>query len=153
QASSPQEAADPNQMIWFYPGDWFGLDQPVPTIQLKWLRRAQQDYEYLYLAQERGEVLNALVMARLITKPVQIQPHQPLDPTYAPMAGTTDANAWAEVISLVARTILLREPGEAADPARQSELYLQTLAWIAPQERPTLMGRSVGWGWSADRNE
>ncbi len=149
RASSPTDPADPNQMVWFYPGEWFGVDQPVPSIQLKWLRRAQQDFEYLHLAQERGEVLNALVMARLITKPVQIQPYQPLDPTYALMTGTTDAKAWEDVLDLVARTILLRKPGEAADPARQSELYLQTLAWIAPQERPTLLGRSVTWGWSA----
>ena len=54
--SDPTAPADPNELIWFYPGEWFGLDQPVPTIQLKWLRRAQQDYEYLYLARQRGQV-------------------------------------------------------------------------------------------------
>lgn len=151
-ASSPVEAADPNQMVWFYPGAWFGIDEPLPTIQLKWIRRAQQDYEYLYLAQQRGEVLNALVMARLITKPVQIQPFQPLDPTYALMTGTTDAKAWQDVLRLVANTILLRQPGEAADPTRQSQLYLETLAWVAPQERPTILGRGVDWRWSVDRS-
>lgn len=148
QNNDPEEPADPNRMVWFYPGHWFGVDQPVPTIQLKWLRRAQQDYEYLYLAQQRGEILNALVMARLITKPVQIQPHQPLDPVYAMMTGTADQKAWSDVQRLVAKTILLREPGEAADPSRQSELYLETMAWLAPQERPTLLGRTVQWGWA-----
>ena len=64
--------ADPDETTWFYPGHWFGVDEPVPTVQLKWLRRAQQDYQYLRMAKERGEVLNALVMARLITKPVEM---------------------------------------------------------------------------------
>lgn len=148
QNDRAEAPADPNQMIWFYPGHWFGVDEPVPTIQLKWLRRAQQDYEYLYLAQQRGEILNALVMARLIAKPVQIQPHQGLDPVYAMMTGTADPKAWSDVQRLVAKTILLREPGQPADPTRQSELYLETMAWLAPQERPTLLGRTVQWGWA-----
>ena len=36
----PTDAADPNELVWFYPGSWFGVDEPVPTLQLKWLRRA-----------------------------------------------------------------------------------------------------------------
>jgi hypothetical protein len=38
-----------------------------------------------------------------------------------------------------------------ADPARQSELYLETLRWLEPQERPTLLGRTVTYGWAANR--
>src|SRR5262249_42133052 len=30
--NGPAEPADPNELIWFYPGSWFGLDQPVETI-------------------------------------------------------------------------------------------------------------------------
>jgi hypothetical protein len=33
-----------------YPGEFLGLDGPVPCIRLKTLRRASQDYEYLRLA-------------------------------------------------------------------------------------------------------
>ncbi len=88
--SSASEPADPNELIWFYPGSWFGVDEPVPTVQLKWLRRAEQDFEYLYLAKERGEEVNAQQMARLITKPVEIQPGEAPDPTYSLMSGTTD---------------------------------------------------------------
>ncbi len=54
--TSPTQPADPNELIWFYPGSWFGTDEPLPTVQLKWLRRAQQDYEYLWLAQDRDNV-------------------------------------------------------------------------------------------------
>ena len=144
-ASSIAQPADPNDLIWFYPGSWFGVDEPVPTIQLKWLRRAQQDYEYLWLARQRGEVLNALLMARLIAKPVEIQPNQPPDPTCGLMSGTTDPQAWADVQRLLARTILLRQPGQAADPSQQHQLNLHTLQWMEPQERPLLLGRSVQW--------
>jgi hypothetical protein len=83
----------------------------VPTVQLKWLRRAEQDYEYLHLARERGEVLNALLLARLITKPVKISPAKP--PTRVRlMCGTTDVAAWDQAQDLLARTISspLRRP-------------------------------------------
>lgn len=142
---SASQPADPSGLVWFYPGRWFGVDQPVPTIQLKWLRRAQQDFEYLWLAKDRGEVINALQMARLITKPVEIQPGQQPDPVYSLMSGTSDERAWDEARLLLARTILLRKPGEAVDESRQRALYLQTLQWAEPQERPLLLARSAQW--------
>jgi hypothetical protein len=141
-ASAP---AHPNELAWFYPGSWFGSDEPVPTIQLKWLRRAQQDFEYLWLARQRGEVLNATQMARLITKPVEIVPGQAPDPVYSLMSGTTDQRTWDDAQALLAKTILLRPAGERPDPARQHALYIQTLQWAQPQERPLLVGRAAQW--------
>ena len=152
QTSTPAEAADPSELVWFYPGSWFGVDKPVPTVQLKWLRRAQQDYEYLYLARQRGDTINSLLMARLITKPVEFAPNQTPDPTYGLMSGTTNPKAWTEAIDLLAQRILIREPGQTAaqDSAsnlkdRETELNLRTLRWIAPQEKPVIMGRSSQW--------
>ena len=52
--NDPNTPADPNTLVWFYPGSWFGVPGVVPGIQLKWLRRAQQDYEYLWLAGRGG---------------------------------------------------------------------------------------------------
>jgi len=147
----PDIPADPNAMTWFYPGSWFGTDQPVPTIQLKWLRRAQQDYEYLWLAEQRGEVINATVMARLITKPVEILPGQSADPAYSLMSGTTSEKAWDELQELMARTILLRRPGETSDPKKEESLNIQTLQWAQPQERPMLMARSATWALGGPR--
>lgn len=144
-ANGPDEPADPNQTIWFYPGHWFGTSGPVATVQLKWLRRAQQDYQYLRLAKERGEIINALLMARLVTKPVEIQPGQNPDPAYALMCGTTDAAAWAEAQRLLARSILLRRRGHETDEAEQQALYLDTLRWAEPQERPLMIGKTVRW--------
>jgi hypothetical protein len=148
--SSPSEPADPNELIWFYPGQWFGLDEPVPTIQLKWLRHAEEDFEYLYLAKERGEELNAYQMARLITKPVEIQPGEVPDPTYSLMSGTTDPQAWSEAESLLAQTVALRQPKQEVNPVLQHQLYIRTLQWAEPQERPLLIGRSADWSWDND---
>jgi hypothetical protein len=141
-AAGPTQPADPNGLIWFYPGSWFGVDEPVPSIQLKWLRRAQQDYEYLWLAKQRGQLLNAMLMARLITKPIEIQPNQPKDPVYALMSGTADPQAWNEAMDLLARNILLREPGQPVDKQQSMALDLEMLGWAKPLERPTIIGRT-----------
>ncbi len=148
EASNPARPADPDEMVWFYPGSWFGVDEPVPSIQLKWLRRAEQDYEYLLLARQRGEVINALQMARLISKPVELSPGQRPDPLYALMSGTGDARVWDDCRKLLAETILLRKSDEAPDSAKQQDLYLRTMQWAAPQERPLLINRTADWSWS-----
>ena len=145
QTNTPKEAADPNELIWFYPGSWFGVEEPVPTVQLKWLRRAQQDFEYLRLASQRGQTVYSVLMARLITKPVEIQLNQFEDPVYALMSGTTDAKAWADAYTLLAKYIMLLAPGEAPDRTRNNALDLETLQWAKPIERPTLVGRTTQW--------
>jgi hypothetical protein len=146
RTSSPTEAADPNDLVWFYPGSWFGVDEPLATVQLKWLRRAQQDYQYLWLARQRGEVINAALMARLITKPVKIQPGQSPDPLYALLTGTSDPSAWSEAQRLLARVILSREPGQAATTQKSDELGQQLLHWSVPQEQALLIARNAEWG-------
>lgn len=148
---SAEQPADPNTLTWFYPGKWFGAPGLVPTIQLEWLRRAQQDYEYLWLAAQRGEVINALQLARLITKPVEIQPGQAADPEYALMTGTTDQHAWDRAKELLAETILLRKPGERMNEAKQRSLYIETLQWAQPQERPQLLARDARWSYEGPR--
>ncbi|MBV8781296.1 MAG: hypothetical protein JO353_07855, partial [Phycisphaerae bacterium] len=152
QTSTPIESADPNELVWFYPGSWFGLDKPVPTVQLKWLRRAQQDFEYLYLARQRGDSINSLLMARLMSKPVELAPNQLPDPCYGLMCGTANPSAWTEATDLLAERILIREPAQSADPMsisarqqRENELNLRTLRWIEPQEHPVIMARQAEW--------
>ncbi len=152
RTSDPLEPADPNELVWFYPGSWFGVDEPVPTIQLKWLRQAQQDFEYLYLAKQRGDRLNSIYMARLISKPVELQPGQEPDPTYGMMSGTANPKAWTDAKDLVAQRILLREPGQPVDKDREHELNLQMLRWSRPQERPVIMGRMTKWSLDAQAN-
>jgi hypothetical protein len=156
--SDPTEPADPNELIWFYPGEWFGLKDPVPTIQLKWLRRAQQDFEYLWLARDRALLANdrdtrlsTLVMARLIAKPVEIQPGQFPDPVYTMMSGTTSQDAWNEAHHLLAQMILLHlNPDTRPDPTRAQAVHIESLRWAQPQERPLLVGRSTEWSLDPD---
>jgi hypothetical protein len=155
--TQPTDPGDPNELVWFYPGEWFGLDHPVPSIQLKWLRRAQEDYEYLWLARQRGEVIHALQMARLITKPVQIATGQYPDPIYAMMSGTSDAAVWPKALELVAQSILLHPLNATVDPAVEQEaqrtLYLHTLQWQEPQERPMLVGRTTDWSVASSQKD
>jgi hypothetical protein len=147
--TDPTEPADPNELIWFYPGEWFGLSEPVPTIQLKWLRRAQQDYEYLWLAREQGNRLarvNTLLMSQLIAKPVEIQPGQNPDPSYALMSGTTNQAVWDEAQRLLAQMIALRPRQAGAQPQAQVDpVEIEMLRWAEPQERPLLMARTAEW--------
>src|SRR5207253_8292180 len=111
-------------------------------IELKRLGRAHQDYEQLWRARQRGQLLNAMLMARLITKPIEIQPTQPKDPVYALMSGTADPQAWNDAMDLLARNILLREPGQPLDQQQSMALDLEMLRWAKPLERPTIIGRS-----------
>ena len=139
--------ADPNAVTWFYPGEWFGLDTPLPSVGLKWLRRAEQDYEYidLAIARERRNLLTILPMARVVTKPVEIQPAQSPDATYGLLTGTADPQAWRQLQGLLARVILVRKPGDPVNPAAVSALNVETLHFMEPLERPTLLPRYAAW--------
>jgi hypothetical protein len=150
---TPLQPADPSELLWFYPGSWFGVDEPVQTIQLKWLRRAEQDYEYLYLARQRGDVINAMLMARLMSKPVELQPGPEPDQTFGLMPGAADLSTWNQAKELLAQRILLRSPGREVDPAEEKDLNNRTLLWMAPQEQPVIMGRTTNWGWGMQNNQ
>lgn len=152
--SNPTEPADPNDLVWFYPGKWFGVDEPVPSIQLKWLRRAQQDYEYLWLARQRGQGINASLMARLITKPVEIKPGQTADPIYPLLTGTADPNVWSDGRELLAKMIAHGQAttGSALTTGKSDDLSLALLRWLSPQDQALLMGRTTLWGFGVERN-
>jgi hypothetical protein len=149
--NDPSIEADPGKLTWFYPGSWFGVDAPVPSVQLKWLRRAQEDYEYLLLAEQRGMRTNAFLLARLLTRQVQLQPAQAPDPEYGLLSGTVDQKTWDEAHELLARSISARPAGfRAGDPAVKSaekQLDLDIIRWQAPKERPYLLPRSAQWTW------
>ncbi len=141
-----QTPADPAEIVWFYPGSWFGIDKPLPTLQLKWLRRAEQDYEYLWLARERGQNTRATLLSRLISRPVDLQAIQSPDQVYSLLSGTSDLKAWDEAMSLLRRVILLSPPGLTIEPAADQALTYEMLGWTQRQARPLLIARSVDWG-------
>ncbi|MGE5610922.1 MAG: hypothetical protein ACM359_16855, partial [Bacillota bacterium] len=144
QTTSAQPG-NPEELVWFYPGSWFGVNEPVPTLQLKWLRRAQQDYEYLWLARQRGQASRAMTLARVIAKPVEIPPTQTPDAVYSLMSGSSDPHTWIEAMDLLTRTILLSQPGQAVDPAAEKQLSYQMTSWSKTHEQPLLLGRSTEW--------
>ena len=140
-----QMPADPNRLVWFYPGEWFGVDGLVPTIQLKWMRQAEQDFEYLTLADQRGSLINVLPMARVLTRPVEIQPGQQPDPTYSLLLGAADAKAWSDVKGLLAAIVQSRGPGITPDENAIADININTLNWMEPLERPVILGRTTNW--------
>lgn len=148
RTNSLEQPADPGDLVWFYPGEWFNADAPLATLQLKWLRRAQQDYEYLVLAQERGEPITALQLARLLTKPVELQPGQSADPVYSLLSGSSDARTWSASRRLIADTIVLHKPDAPVDEAQERELQIRALELCEPQEHPLLINRGARWRWS-----
>jgi hypothetical protein len=136
--------------VWLYPGSMFGRTEPVETVWLKWLRRAEQDYEYLRLARLRGDARAADAIARLVAKPVKVPRERGNDTAvYTMMAGTADAHTFDEARDLIARLILLREPGQAVNENRQQELELETIRWTANQQRPRVVPRLTHWTWDA----
>lgn len=138
-------AANPEELVWFYPGSWFGVNEPLPTLQLKWLRRAQQDYEYLWLARQRGQLARANTLARLISKPVEIPPTQVADAVYGLMSGSSEQRTWSDAMELLRQIILLSEPGQTLNPTAERELMYKLAGWTKLHERPYLIGRSTEW--------
>ncbi len=143
--NNPARPASAGDLIWFYPGHWFGLDQPVASVQLKWLRTAEQDFEYLVLASQHGRRASAMRLARLIARPIDLAHSQQPDPLYALLGGTADPAAWHNLRRLLARTILLYQSNPAPGVAGEMELNLQTLQWVQPQHRPLMIPRTAQW--------
>ncbi len=50
----PLECVAHNPDVLLYPGRWFGLDEPIPSVRLKQVRRSQQDAAYARLLAEHG---------------------------------------------------------------------------------------------------
>jgi hypothetical protein len=127
-----------------YPGQWFGVNAPLATLQLRWIRQAEQDYEYLYLASQHNDRAAALKMCQCITRPVQLQPAQDAQPVFDLLAGSTDTRACAE-----ARTLLIdRIQRPSSSPSATDPVELQSLRWFAEHEHPTLLASRVQWMWN-----
>jgi hypothetical protein len=143
---SPDHPADPSDMIWFYPGQSFGRDEPLPTIQLKWLRKAQQDFQYLRVAQKLSDDASAQRMARSLIKPVQLQTDQQSDPTLNLFAGTPDRLAWVQARQILADRISHHTSATTDSTAAD----LAFARWLQSQQQPAVLPHSVTWKWNQD---
>lgn len=135
------QPARASQLPLFYPGQWYGTDAPLQTLSLKWIRQAEQDYEYLYEANQHGDRAVALKMCQLITRPVQLQPAQPMEGVFDLLAGSDDSIACQQASGLLLEQ--LTEPPGATDAVEP-----RTLRWFSDRQRPTLVGSSVKWMWN-----
>jgi hypothetical protein len=141
-ATRPGSPQDQTPLL--YPGQWFGVHTPLATLQLRWVRQAEQDYEYLYLAGQHNDRAAAMKMCQFITRPVQLQPAQDAHSAFDLLAGSTDTHACEE-----ARTLLIdRIQRPMSSPSATDSAELQSLRWFAEHEHPTLVGSQVRWMWN-----
>jgi hypothetical protein len=140
--------ASVDQLIWFYPGEPYGMDHPLPTLQLKWLRKARQDYQYLQLAAKHGDNAAALKMCQLITRTIQVLPGQSEQPLMTAITGSADTAACDDACRLIAARIA--HPSGKTDPASSSvdPLELRAIRWFSQHQKPTLLPESVRWMWN-----
>ncbi len=133
---------------WFYPGEWFGIQGVLPSVQLKWLRRCEQDAEYLWLLRQYpDEALRSMILSRLVCKPVELSANQPPDPTYALFTGTGQSTVWFELQKLLAESIELHQLPKAKGTNQAEGLKIAMARWRQAQDRPLLIARSVDWLW------
>jgi hypothetical protein len=143
--NDPETPADPDALPWFYPGSWFGVDHPVASIRLKWLRQAEEDNEYLVMTQRRGDAPTAQSLARLLARPVELEKDQPPDPTYRLLCGTLDSAAWDQARNFLAGDIEIHAPGHGRSTSIDVALDAMLTRWRGARERPYLIARSVHW--------
>ena len=151
-AGDPARPVDPTRLAWFYPGAAFGHDGPVPTVQLKWLRRLEQDYEYLMLAADHAEEPFARVVARTLVRPVRVEAGQSMSPLLPLIGGTPQDAAWRDGLALVADRIAAATPGlrGSLPPRFAVDLTNRTTAWLFPRERPAAVVTTTRWDLGRD---
>ncbi len=134
-----------DEVPWFYPGSWYGVDGPLPTLQLKWLRQAEQDYEVLRAAADAGDGPAAAATCRLIVKPVDVD--GPATPVLSLLGGVTAPHACGDTRDLLLdRAVADRH----AAPGGVTPSDLRTARWFNAHQRPTAFATGVAWTWASD---
>ena len=146
---SPATPVRAGELPWFYPGAWYGAPGPVPTLQLKFLRQAAQDYQVLQLAAAAGDRDAAVAVCRLIAKPVDVRPTDAGTASQVTLlGGTVDPHACDTTRDLlVDRIVARRARGGAATGVTQVDL--RTVRWFNAHQRPTAFATGVRWTWAA----
>ncbi len=94
-----------SQGVLIYPGNRIGIDSIVGSIRLKQIRRGMQDYEYMYLAKEKGKDSDKIVDSIL---------DKALDETKRPGGSygewSRDPEDWNSARHNLARLIMGQEP-------------------------------------------
>jgi hypothetical protein len=130
-----------NDLPLIYPPSVFATNGPLPSLGLKWIRAAEQDYECLWLAAQQKDRDAAMTICRLVTRSLQLQPTQQSESVFDLLAGVTEPDACEQARRLVVGR--LSHHASATDPVE-----LQTLRWQTDRQRPALVGDSVKWMWN-----
>jgi hypothetical protein len=123
---------------WFVPGTPFGIDGPVETIELKWARQAEQDYEYLVRSTQRGRRGLAVKLCRLVTRPIELQPTQGADPEFSLICGSDDPSGCEQ-----ARRLLV-----GSDRLPKSQPNEDAIRWTIDHQQVTVVPTGVRWSWT-----
>jgi len=122
----------------FYPGDYFGTDQPLPSLRLKWLMQAKRDTAY-YLA--RGTADRPFELINSLARPAGNN----VDQLQSLFSGTDDAQQWRALRALLAQ--LPANPGNLA-PAEQVAQQNMRLRWVTPLQQLAVLPRGFRWQFS-----
>ncbi len=147
-AARPVPVSD---LVWFYPGHAYGVDGPLATLQLKWVRQAEQDYECLTALARRGGGTTAEVdrTCRLVVRPLEVLPGQPVDPTFDLFAGTADGDGCdAAGRLLLDRFATPAGPAGAAGSVADMNVKVRAERWNADHRQPDVVARGVRWTWN-----
>lgn len=110
----------------FYPGSKFGLNEVLPSVRLKRLRRGLQDIAYLHLLNIRKQEKTALAIMNSMTRyaGMEASGDNYLDPRLS--GWVQDHSAW-----ILARRLLAEEVSNAVHPGQtlRQQLLEQRIAW------------------------
>lgn len=135
--SSPSQPEVANRAVWFYPGDWFGTrGAAVPSIGIKWARRAQQDREIFELARRRGANVLAQTVARRATRIGENVPTFGGDL----LTPTISRETWREGLRIVRAAAVARVPGtQGPTPGMELDEQESLQRWSVSLDRPLVL--------------
>lgn len=138
----PPDGFTPTEGL-FYPGRFLGLDQVLPSVRLKRLRRGLQDQAYLWLLQQRSRATIAQTLADSMARYIGLAAtgDHYLDPRLH--GWVDDPDAWRLTHQLL---MLELQAALGDDPATQQELLSLRLNWRRLEEatRGVLIERLIG---------
>lgn len=120
--SDPDQPSD----TWLiYPGEFFGLDEPVPSMRLKQLRIGLQEYRYLRILAEQGRRETARLIASSLIKATGSDAYGDNYQDGLPHRRVDEPRLWD-----LARRLLLEETELAAGGTSGANLEANRGAWV-----------------------
>jgi hypothetical protein len=121
----------PSDTWLLYPGRFFGLDEPVPSVRLKQLQLGRQDYQYLQLLERHGRSGTAGLLAGSLIKAVGTDAYG--DNYQDGLFGrrVEDPEIWALARSILEQevvTTVTQQPEEPLAAAKTQEAWVRLLS-------------------------